>query len=359
MEYRASELGPLAALLNDPSVMEILVDAPDRICVERHGKLVDVAEQFADNEALLRAIKALITPLGRVIDESHPLVDVRLPDRSLMTAVIPPISPLNPVLVIRKFRTTTLSVDDLLRYEAFSPAIVTFLRACVSGRINLLVSGGTGSGKTTLMNCLCDMIPVDERVIAVERVGELALSARRLVRLEARPADNEGRGGISVRDLIIQAMKMRPDRLVVSELAGAEVLPLLQAINTGHDGSMASIHATSPQDALARMEAMASMGEVSLPLLTIRQQLAAALGVIVQINRLADGQRRVTQVSEVLGLEHEMVAVRDIFRFVEESRDEQGRFSGQFSATGHVPAFVADLRRRGIDLPAAIFSPAP
>jgi pilus assembly protein CpaF len=347
MSEQKTHFGPLQALLDDPEVVEIFVDGYDRIYADRRGKLVDSAEHFADADALLQAVRAIITPLGGVLNESHPMIDVRLPDRSRMTVVIPPISVNGPVLVIRKFREEAVTFDDLIEWGAFSPTMASFLTACVVGGANILVSGGAGSGKTTLMNCLCQLLPREERIITIEHEAQLALRGPRQVRLETRPPNDEHRGGVSVRDLILQALKMRPERLIVSELNGSEVLHLLQAINTGHNGSMAAIHATSPQDALARMEIMATMGEISLPLLTIRQQIASALNLIVQINHMADGVRRVTHISELIGLERDLFTLRDIFRFAETPTENESGLRGQFSATGHVPSFVPALRQRG------------
>ena len=351
-------LGPLEPILQDPEVTEILVDAPDRIYFVRRGKLEDADGRFDDAEHLLRVIRAIVEPLGQPVDESHPLVDVRLFDGSMVTAVIHPISLDGPALVIRKFRKLELALDDLVEYNSLSQNMVAFLRACVLGMVNIVVAGGSGAGKTTLLNLIAEMIPRDQRVITIESASELQLPQRRVVRLESRPPNLAGKGAISVADLVLQALKMRPERLIVGELRGAEVWPLLQAINNGHDGSMATIHATSPRDALARLEIMATSADPAVPLLNVREQMASALDLVVQVDRLADGSRKVTHIAEVLRLEREAIAMQDIFTFVEGPRDEAQRVTGRFTATGHMPSFLLRLQQRGADLPVDIFKPS-
>jgi pilus assembly protein CpaF len=357
-ETFSSDLGPLEPILQDPEVTEILVDGPDRIYFERRGKLEDADSRFDDDEHLLRVIRAIVEPLGQPVNESHPLVDVRLFDGSQVTAVIRPISLDGPVLVIRKFRKSELTFDDLVRFGSLSEEIVAFLRVCVRGRMNILVSGGSGSGKTTIMNLIAALIPEDERIITVEKASELQLRKRRVIRLEARPPNIEGRGAISVGDLVWQALKMRPERLIVGELSGAEVWPLFQALNTGHDGSMATMHATSPRDALARLEIMATSSDPAVPLLNVREQMTSALDLIVQTNRLADGTRKITHITEVLRMEREVIVLQDIFTFVEGPRDTSQRVTGRFSATGQIPSFLMKLRQYGLELPVDLFKPS-
>jgi pilus assembly protein CpaF len=351
------DLGPLEPILQDPAVTEILVDGPDRIYFERQGKLEDADGRFDDAEHLLRVIRAIVEPLGQPVDESHPLVDVRLFDGSMVTAAIRPICLDGPALVIRKFRRSEMTFDDLVGYESLSQAMVAFLRACVLGRANILVAGGGGAGKTTLMNLIAALIPDDERIITIERASELQLRQRRMVRLEARPPNIEGKGAISVADLVLQALKMRPERLIVGELNGPEVWPLMQALNTGHDGSMATLHATSPRDALARLEIMATSSDPAVPLLNVREQMASAINLIVQINRLNDGSRRVTHISEVQRMEREVIALQDIFTFIEGPRDEAQRITGRFAATGQLPSFLLQLQQCGVDIPVDLFKP--
>jgi pilus assembly protein CpaF len=357
-ETISGDLGPLEPILQDPEVTEILVDSPDRIYFVRRGKLEDADGRFDDDEHLLRVIRAIVEPLGQPVNESHPLVDVRLFDGSMVTAVIRPIALDGPALVIRKFRKSELTFDDLVRLGSLSEDIVTFLRMCVRGRLNILVAGGSGAGKTTLMNLIAAQVSEDERIITIEKASELQLRKRRVIRLEARPPNVEGKGAISVADLVSQALKMRPERLIVGELSGAEVWPMFQALNTGHDGSMATLHANSPRDALARLEIMATSSDPAVPLLNVREQIASALDLIVQINRLADGSRKVTHISEVLRMEREAIALQDIFTFVEGPRDTAQRVTGRFAATGHIPSFLMTLRQYGLELPVDMFKPS-
>jgi pilus assembly protein CpaF len=356
-ETFSDDLGPLEPILQDPEVSEILVDGPDRIYIERRGKLEDVDAQFQDAEHLLRVIRTIVEPLGQTVDESHPIVDVRLFDGSLVTAVIRPICLDGPALVIRKFRRSELTFDDLVGYESLSQAMVAFLHGCVVGRANILVTGSVGAGKTTLINLIAALIPEAERIITIERASELQLRQRRVVRLEARPPNIDGKGAISAADLVLQALKMRPERLIVGELSGAEVWPLMQALNTGHDGSMATMHATSPRDALARLEIMATSSDPAVPLLNVREQVASAIDLIVQINRLVDGSRKVTHITEVQRMEREVIASQDIFTFVEGPLDETRRVTGRFAATGQPPSFLMKLRQCGVELPVDLFKP--
>lgn len=345
----APDLGPLQPLLEDPRISEIFVDNPGHISVVRSGRLEDVDARFEDDQHLVRVIRAIAAPLGQRFDESRPLLDARLFDGSRVSAVCSPIALNGSTLAISKARKNTLSADDLVRLGAWNDPIVAFLRACVAGRLNILVAGGTSSGKTTVLNLLCGMIPAEERIITVEEASELWLTQPRVVRLEARPANLAGRGAVTRRDLLVHALRMSPERLVVGELRGDEAWPFVEAINTGHDGSMAAIHAGGPRDALARLEMLVTSADPSIPLLNVREQIASALDLIVQIVRLADGARRVTYVSEVQRLERETIAIQHLFTFVEAPGDRPSQ--GRFAATGQTPSFLTTLKQRGVDLP--------
>lgn len=341
----------LAGLLQAPEVTEIIVDGPDRVYAVRHGRLEDVPERFDGAEQLLAAVRALIAPHGAAFDAASPIVNLRLPDGSQLSAVAPPLCAEGPSLIIRKNVGRRVSAEQLVGYGSWTPEIVSFLRACVAAGINILVSGGVASGKTTVMNLLCEMIPPAQRVISVEETRELQFERRRLLALEARRPDALGRGGVGVAELVEQALRMMPERIIVGELRGAEIWPLLSAMNTGHSGSMALLHATSPRDALGRLEIMATSAEPSTPLLNVRAQLASAFDLIVQVNRLAGGERRVTHLTEVAGMEREALALRDIVRY-EQSEDGAGRFV----ATGHRPTtFLERFAHKGVAMPEELF----
>lgn len=356
-EQRGTEiLGPLGPFFDDPDVLEIMVDGWDRVYVERKGRFEDVPSPFQDEEALLALMKTLATAGGRRLDEHQPMVDVRLLDRARCNMVIPPIALTGPALVIRKFPFHLLSVDDLLGFGAWHEDIVAFLRACVQARLNIAISGGTGSGKTTVLNLMAGMIPEDERIIVVENATELRLPQRRVVRLESRPPDHEGKGEVTIRDLVVNALRMRPDRLILGEARAGEALEMLQAMTTGHDGSMFSIHATSPRDVLTRLETMATMHDIVLPLLTVRQMMATALDIITYQERMADGHRRMVKVAEVVGMQGDVIAVQDIFEF-RQTGLEGGQIKGHFTATGRIPHRLNRFRDMGIDLPLDLFKP--
>ncbi len=349
-------LGPLEPLLQEAAITEILVDGYDKIYVERKGKLEDVPARFRDNDHLMGVIRRIAEPLGRRVDESHPIVDARLEDGSRVNIVIPPIALNGPTLTIRKFWKTTLTVEDLMRFGTWNENIVTFLRACMAGRANLVISGGTGSGKTSLANLLAQLIPADERIITIETAAELDLPHRRVVRLEVRPPNLEGKGEVSLRDLVQNALRMRPDRILLGEARAAEVLDLLQAMNTGHDGSFCTLHANNPRDALARLEVMASSGNPSIPLVGLREQMASAINFIVHIERLSDGSRKVLRVTEVQGLQGDAILLADIFAF-QPTGFEGGNVTGRFVATGQIPKFLSRLREAGIQVPMDLFAP--
>ncbi|MFV9502968.1 MAG: ATPase, T2SS/T4P/T4SS family [Oscillochloridaceae bacterium umkhey_bin13] len=348
---------PLEPWLSDPDVSEVLIDGPYQIEIVRKGHLERVAASFLHDDDLLAWMHELIAPLGHKLDAAHPILNARLADETLLRAVVPPVSPAGPALVLLKARQNKLSIESLLRYGAWTEEIVGLLQACVAGRINLLVAGGTSSGKTTIMDVLCGMIPPTERVISVEWERELRIERERLLTLAAVAPDAEGRAGLSVADLIGQAVLMRPDRLIVGELRGSEVLALVRAMNTGYNGSMSLLHATSPRDALQRLEQMAIMTEPAVPLRMLRQEIATAIQLIVQINQLADGVRRVVALSEVTGMEGENIALRDIVRFEADEPGTTGRISGSFRMTGYQPSFLAQLIRQGLQLPAAMLPP--
>jgi pilus assembly protein CpaF len=346
--------GPIQDLLDDETISEVMANGPDRVWVERDGRLYLTDVHFADAEHLIRIIQRIIAPLGRRCDESSPMVDARLPDGSRVNAIIAPLSLVGPVLTIRKFRRVPLAPMELLRNGTLSASALQFLRACVKGKLNVIVAGGSGAGKTTLLNTLSSYISNGDRIVSIEDAAELRLQQDHIITLETRPPNVEGLGAVSIRDLFRNALRMRPDRIVIGECRGAEALDMLQAMNTGHDGSLTTIHANSPRDALARIETMVLMSGADLPLRAIREQIAAAIDLVVYIERLQDGTRRVTQVSEVRGMEGELITMQDIFTF-ERKGMQNGRVIGELEATGIRPAFNDDLMTRGIELPAAWF----
>jgi pilus assembly protein CpaF len=346
--------GPIEPLLNDDSVSEIMVNGPKQVYAERSGRLELTDVQFQDDDHVMRVIDRIVSPLGRRIDESSPMVDARLPDGSRINAIIPPISLVGPVLTIRKFARDPLTTDDLVRYGTMTQEMVVFLEACVKARLNVVVSGGTGSGKTTTLNVLSSFIPDDERIVTIENAAELQLRQDHVVTLESRPANIEGRGEVTIRDLVVNSLRMRPERIVVGECRGGEALDMLQAMNTGHDGSMTTAHANSPRDTLSRLETMVLMGGVDLPVRAIREQIAAAVDVIVQQSRMKDGSRRITHVTEVQGMEGDVIVLQDIFTF-EQTGIENGKIVGRLKPTGIRPKFVSRFEAYNIFLPPNVF----
>ncbi|MEM7409302.1 MAG: CpaF family protein [Myxococcota bacterium] len=347
-------VGPLAPLLADPAVTDILVNGPDEVFVERHGRLEPADLRFRSAEHVMRVIERIAARVGRRIDASSPMADLRLPDGSRVNATLPPASPDGPTLSIRRFARSRLRAGDLTKSGSWSDTMASFLAECVHYRRNVLISGGTGAGKSTLLGVLADAIPAGERILTVEDTLELQLDQPNVVRLEARPPNAEGEGRITQRELVANSLRMRPDRLVVGEVRGGEALDMLQAMNTGHDGSLSTIHANSPRDALSRLETLVLMAGMDLPSRAIREQIVAALDLIVHLERSEDGRRRVTHVVEVVGMESETPLLQEIFRF-ERSGIERGRVHGEFASTGIVPQCAAALRERGADLPVAWF----
>ena len=347
-------LGPLEPLLADEAVTEIMVNGPKNIYIERAGRLERTSASFENDEHTMRIIDRIVAPLGRRVDESQPMVDARLPDGSRVNAVIPPISLVGPTITIRKFSKIPLTIQDLINFGTVTPESVEFLRACVVSRINIVISGGTGSGKTTLLNVLSSFIPNDERIVTIENAAELQLRQEHVVTLESRPPNIEGRGEIRIRDLVINCLRMRPDRIVVGECRGEEALDMLQAMNTGHDGSLTTAHSNSPRDTLARMETMVLMAGMDLPVRAIREQIASAVQLVVHEERLRDGSRKIVSITEIQGMEGDIITMSEIFTF-EQTGIEDGRVIGRLRPTGIRPKFIGMIQASGIMLPPAIF----
>jgi len=347
-------LGPLQPLLEDDTITEIMVNGPKNVYIERKGKLHRVPVTFESNDHVMRVIDRIVAPLGRRIDESSPYVDARLQDGSRVNAVIPPISLVGPTLTIRKFSKNPITIDQLVQFGSITNEAIQFLKACVEARLNVLISGGTGSGKTTLLNVMSGFIPNDERIITIENAAELQLRQEHVVTLESRPPNIEGRGEITIRDLVINSLRMRPERIIVGECRGGETLDMLQAMNTGHDGSMTTAHANTPRDALSRVETMCLMAGMDLPVRAIREQAASAIDVIVQQERMRDGTRKVTTITEVSGMEGDVITMTDIFIF-EQTGVEAGKVIGRLRPTGLRPKFIDKIETAGINLPPSIF----
>ncbi len=349
-------LGPLEPLIKDPEISDILVNTYKQVYIERHGRLERTEVMFQDDRHLLQIIDRIVSAVGRRIDDSSPMVDARLPDGSRVNAIIKPLALDGPHLSIRKFKRDALSGEDLLRTESLTEEMLTLLKAIVKARLNVLISGGTGAGKTTLLNILSSFIPTTERIVTIEDSAELQLKQPHVVRLETRPANIEGHGEVAQRLLLINSLRMRPDRIIMGECRGAEAIDMLQAMNTGHDGSLTTLHANTPRDALSRLETMISMANLGLPERAMRQQIASAINVVIQVSRLSDGSRKLMQVSEIVGMEGDIITMQDIFVYEREGVAENDKVLGRFRATGIRPRFSDRLKSYGIDLSALLFS---
>lgn len=339
--------GPITPMLRDPSVTEIMANGASRVFIEREGRITETGCRFSNDRHLLTILQRIVEPLGRRIDESSPMVDARLPDGSRVNAVIPPLAIDGPSLTIRKFAVDKLTADDFISFKTMTPAMADFLKEAVRARQNIIISGGTGSGKTTLLNILSQSIPLNERLVTIEDSAELKLSHRDLVRLESRPDNIEGRGRVTIRDLVINSLRMRPDRIIIGECRGSEALDMLQAMNTGHDGSLTTIHANSPRDALMRLENLVMMAGFDLPSKAIREQIASALNIVVQQTRMVDGARKIEKISEITGTEGNMIMMQDVFEFEQTGFADGGQVVGDFKPTGNIPSFVDELRLKG------------
>ena len=348
-------LGPIESLLKDPSITEIMVNGPEKVFIERMGKLQLSGVQFHDDAHVMNIIERILSPIGRHIDESTPLVDARLKDGSRVNIIIPPLALCGPCITIRKFAQKALSVENLISFGTLDRKMADFIKACIQARINILVSGGTGSGKTTTLNVLSSFIPENERIVTIEDAAELKLQQTHVVTLESRPANIEGSGQITIRDLVKNALRMRPDRIIVGEVRSGEALDMLQAMNTGHDGSLTTAHANTPRDALSRLETMVLMAGFEMPVRAIREQISSAIELILQQSRLKDGSRKITYITEVQHMEGDVITTQDLFRFEQTGMDEDGKLTGHFVSTGMQPSFMEKFQTNGVELPEDFF----
>lgn len=350
--------GPITKLLDDPTVTEIMVNGPFSVFVEKNGKLYKTPIKFRNDRHVYHTIDKIIAPLGRRVDESSPMVDARLPDGSRVNVIIPPLAVTGPTITIRKFASNPYTLDNLITFGTLNLEMASFFKSCVRGRLNIIVSGGTGSGKTTLLNVLSGFIPHDERIVTIEDAAELQLQQEHVISLESRPANIEGKGRITIRDLVVNSLRMRPDRIIVGEVRSAETLDMLQAMNTGHDGSITTVHANTPRDSLARLETMIHMGGIELPSRAIREQIASSINIIIQISRYPDGSRKISKVSEITGMEGETITLQDLFLFNQEGYDLNSNVTGRHVSTGVVPTFMERLKTYGENIHPNIFKPA-
>jgi pilus assembly protein CpaF len=348
-------LGPLEMLLKDPTISDILINGPKNIYCERRGKMEKTNVVFRDNKHLMQIVDRIISRVGRRVDETCPMVDARMADGSRFNAIIPPLALDGACVSIRRFGANPLKLEDLLNYRAFTPEMVMLLEGAIKARLNILISGGTGSGKTTLLNTLSSFIPNTDRIVTIEDAAELQLQQDHVVRLETRPANIEGKGAVSATDLVKNALRMRPERIIIGECRGAEALDMLQAMNTGHEGSMTTLHANTPRDALSRLETMIMMAGFELPLKAMRAQMASAIDMVVQVTRLQGGPRKVTAITEIIGMEQDTIVMQDIYRFDKTGMDENGRAYGKFLSTGIRPTFMSRLESAGVRLPSSAF----
>jgi pilus assembly protein CpaF len=348
--------GPITSLLNDPEITEVMVNGPDQVYIERDGKLVLTNAKFKNNDHIYHVIKKIVSPIGRRIDESSPMVDARLPDGSRVNAIIPPLALDGPSITIRKFSEDPFTVEDLVKFGTLTKQMAEFIRYCIEGKLNVIVSGGTGSGKTTTLNVLSSFIPDGDRIVTIEDAAELKLSQSHVVRLETRPPNIEGKGEVSIRDLVKNSLRMRPDRIIVGEVRGGEALDMLQAMNTGHDGSLTTGHANSPRDMLARLETMVLMSGMNLPIKAIRNQVASAIDVIIQQSRMQDGTRKISNITEVHGMENDVIVLQDIYKFKMQGLSSDGKVKGNFVYSDIMPRAVQKLKEKGFDVPLSIFN---
>lgn len=348
--------GPITPLINDPTVTEIMVNSPEDVFVERKGRIHRVEVNFRDDTHIMHTIDKIISPLGRRVDESSPMVDARLPDGSRVNVIIPPLSIKGPTITIRKFAVDPYDLEDLITFGTLTADIAKILKACVRGRANIIVAGGTGSGKTTLLNVISNFIPNNERIVTIEDAAELQLQKDHVVSLESRPPNIEGKGHVTIRDLVINSLRMRPDRIIVGEVRGGEALDMLQAMNTGHDGSITTIHANSPRDTLGRLETMVMMSGMDLPSRAIREQVSSAINLIVFVARMTDGTRKVMKITEIVGMEADTITLQDLYIFKQEGFDEGGNVLGRHMPTGIVPKFMEKLKAYGETIPASVFN---